>query len=131
MNELAAKYRDRGLVIVALQVRRAPDILTENIVYWLESIRPTVPVFRCGWNPEWPTRTLPWVILFDHEGREVFAGKPERIGPAIDAALAAAPDHVIGGPYQEQKALAKSIRVPNYRHCPGAGTGQKPGAGGG
>lgn len=109
MNELAAKYRDRGLVILALQVRRAPDIKTENIHYWLESIRPTIPVFRLGWDPEWPTRTLPWVILFDHEGKEVFAGKPDRIEATIEQALAAAPDHILGGPYQVQQELAGKI----------------------
>jgi hypothetical protein len=96
-------------VIVALQVRRDPEILTENIVYWLKTIRPAVPVFQLGWNPEWPTSTLPWVILFDHEGRELFAGKPEGIEPAIERALAAAPDHVIGGPYDSRKALAETI----------------------
>jgi PDZ domain len=90
-------------------VRRNPDIKTENIIYWLESIRPAVPVFRLCWNPEWPTRTLPWVILFDHEGREVFAGKPERIEAEIEKTLAAAPDHMIGGPYDKQKALAETI----------------------
>ncbi len=109
MNKLAAKYGDRGLVIVALQVRRRPEILAENIIYWLTSIKPAVPVYRLGWDPEWPTRTLPWVILFDHEGRELFAGKPDRIEPVIEQALAAAPDHMIGGPYKQQKALAESI----------------------
>ena len=109
MNEYAAKYGGRGLVVFALQVRRDPEILAENIVHWLESIKPAIPVFRCGWNPEWPTRTLPWVILFDHEGREVFAGKPEGIEPVVEKTLADAPDSMIGGPYSDQKALAASI----------------------
>jgi len=96
-------------VILALQVRRDRDVLTENVVYWLERLQPTFPVFRCGWNPEWPTRTLPWVVLFDHEGQEAFAGKPKKVEPAIVKALAAAPDHVIGGPYEDRKALAETI----------------------
>jgi hypothetical protein len=96
-------------------VRRDPEVLGENVVWWLERLQPTVPVFRCGWNPEWPTRTLPWVILFDHEGRETFAGKPERVGPAIEKALAAAPDFMIGGPYEERKALAETIAADRAR----------------
>jgi hypothetical protein len=96
-------------VVIAFQVRRAPDVFAENVIFWLERIRPTVPVFRCGWNPEWPTRTLPWVYLFDHRGEEAFAGKPEKVEPEILRALDAAPDFMLGGPYEKRKALVEEI----------------------
>ena len=39
----------------------------------------------------------------------MFAGKPERVEPAIVKALAAAPHPVIGGPHEAHIALAETI----------------------
>jgi hypothetical protein len=109
MNRFAAKYRDRGLLVLAMQVRRDPDVLAENVIHWLERLQPTFPVFRLGWDPEWPARALPWAFLFDHRGKQAFAGRLDRLEPAIVKALDAAPHPVIGGPYEKRKDLARKI----------------------
>jgi hypothetical protein len=48
-------------------------------------------------------------VVFDHEEKRVFAGRLEGMREAVDAALARAPDRLVGGPYTKVKDLAAKI----------------------
>jgi len=109
VNGIVNKYRDRGVVVVGFQCRRNPDVKAENVQWYLNHLRPNFPVCRLGDDWEWPARILPWGLLYDHEGKQIYAGSLGGIGAKIDAALAKAPHWLIGGPYAKLGDLPAKI----------------------
>lgn len=109
MNRLYKRYKDRGVAVVGFQVRRDPDVLENNVVWHLEHLKPNFPVSMLGNDWEWPARYLPWVIVFDHEGKRIYGGNLKGIEKVLDKALDRAPDYVVGGPYEKLGAMAAEI----------------------
>jgi len=109
VNRLVEKYADRGVRVVGFQVRREPEVEENDVVWYLQHLKPNFPVVRLAWTCEWPTRSLPWAIVFDHEGKKIFANHLPGIEKVIDEALERAGDPVIGGPYGKLAELAKKI----------------------
>ncbi|MEN8150208.1 MAG: hypothetical protein ABFS86_10320, partial [Planctomycetota bacterium] len=109
VNQIVAKFRDRGLVVVGFQVRRNPDVLAENVQYYLNYLQPDFPVLRLGDDWDWPAKYLPWGLLYDHTGKQIYAGSLQGIHEKIDAALTKAGDPRIGGPWSELADLAAKM----------------------
>ncbi|MBI4878149.1 MAG: redoxin domain-containing protein, partial [Planctomycetes bacterium] len=74
MNRLAEQYADRGVLVIGFQVARNPVLEENNVVWALHHLRPSFPVAMLGTEWEWPAMYLPWVIVFDHEGRRIYGG---------------------------------------------------------
>jgi len=122
VNRLYEKYRDRGLVVVGFQCRRYPWIIENDLVYACHQLKPLWPVTRRGWVSPWPVSIMPWAAVFDHTGEMVFTGPLKKLEPGLVAALDAAPDYMVGGPYQELAELADTIAAGKDRvgpHMPG------------
>jgi hypothetical protein len=109
VNGLVEKYGGRGLAVVGFQVRRNPEVATNDVVWYLEHLEPAFPVVHVGWTCEWPQAWLPWAVLFDHEGREIHRGGLNGIEPLIEKALDEAPDPLCGGPYDRLRDAAAGI----------------------
>ncbi len=109
MGKIAARYTEKGLLVVGVHVTRRPRIRENNIVYALEHLKPNFPVIDTAWVGQTPVSHLPWVAVFDHEGERIYAGRFDRIGQIVEDALARAPHPVVGGPYGELGQLASEI----------------------
>ena len=109
VNGLVEKYGERGLTVVGFQVRRNPEVETNDVVWYLEHLDPSFPVVHYGWTCEWPQAWLPWAVLFDHEGREIYRGGLQAIEPLIEKALGEAPDPLCGGQYDRLRDAAAGI----------------------
>lgn len=109
MNRLAEQYADRGVLVIGFQVARNPVLEENNVVWALHHLRPSFPVAMLGTEWEWPAMYLPWVIVFDHEGRRIYGGNLPGLEEVLDGALAAAPHHLVGGPYARLAAVAAEI----------------------
>lgn len=109
MNELHARYADKGLLVVGVHITRKPRIRKENIVHALEKLRPAFPVVNTAWVGAMPVSHLPWVAVFDHEGDRIHAGAIQGIGPIVESALERAPHYILGGPYDRLGELAGEI----------------------
>jgi hypothetical protein len=118
MDRLLAKYEDRGVAVIGFQVRRNPDVLRENVSWYLQHLRPTFPVCRLGNDWEWPARILPWVIVFDHRGKRIHAGNVPGIEKVLDAALEKAPDWMFGGPYTKLADVVAKLRKDRHHFGP-------------
>ncbi|MBM4143632.1 MAG: hypothetical protein FJ225_08600 [Lentisphaerae bacterium] len=106
INDLYAKYRERGLVVAGFQCRRFPWIIENHLVYACHRLQPAWPVLYQGWVSPWPVEQMPWAAVFDHTGEMVYAGGLRRLESAVVKALDAAPDYMLGGPYKELAGLA-------------------------
>jgi len=109
VKRLHDKYREKGVVFVGFQVRRSPELKRNNVVWFLERLKPNFPVTRRGWVCEWPVRYLPWAVVFNPAGKKVFADNLPGLEAAIQNALTGAPDYMVGGPYVKLKRLADRI----------------------
>jgi hypothetical protein len=109
VNGLVAKYAPRGVAFVGFQVRRKPEVALNDVVWYLEHLRPRFPVTRLGWVSEWPAQWLPWAVVFDHTGKRIFADNLRGIEAVLDEALETAPDPVVGGPYEHLKTRVAEI----------------------
>jgi hypothetical protein len=115
VNQLVEKYRDRGLVVIGLQVRRNPEVAENDVVWYLERLQPDFPVTRLGWVCGWPVQVLPWAVVFDHWGDSIFADNLPGIEAVLDEALDAAPDWMLGGPYTKLAERAAEIAADRER----------------
>lgn len=114
INDVVKNYKERGVLIVGFQVRRYPfDVPENDCVWFLDQLKPDFPVVRLGWDCEWPALYLPWIVVFNHEGKAIFAGNIPRKGlePLLNDALAKAPDFMVGGSYVRLKAAAERIKA--------------------
>jgi hypothetical protein len=109
VKQLCERFRDRGVVFIGFQVRRDPALRAENVVWALGQLQPNFPVTRRGWVCAWPVSYLPWAVVFDHEGRKIFADNLPGLEAAIRAALDQAPDPLVGGPYRQLSEPAATI----------------------
>lgn len=109
INRLHETYQDRGVQVIGIHVLRRPPIRENNIVFALEELRPNFPVFNCGWVGEIPAEYLPWLALFDHRGRRVFANNLPGLEKVLATTVAQAPDWLIGAPYSKIAELAGRI----------------------
>ncbi len=112
MNQFTATYADKGVAVVGFQVRRNPEVDENDVVWYLEHLRPAFPVTHLGFvQGDWPQAWLPWAVVFDHEGRKAYAGGLEGLAAAVDAALAKAPDYLAGGPYATAAGKAAAAAI--------------------
>jgi PDZ domain-containing protein len=109
VNRLVKRYRDRGVFFIGFQVPREPALETNNVVYYLDYLKPDFPVTRRGWVTAWPVKYLPWAMVFNHKGEKIFAANLPGLEKTIQAALAEAPDYLAGGPYEHLRDLAARI----------------------
>ncbi len=115
MNEIHARYADRGLLVVGVHITRQPRIRKNNIVYALEKLQPHFPVVNTAWVGAMPVSHLPWVAVFDHEGDRIYAGTVQGIGQVIENALTRAPHYIVGGPYDQLTERAAEIAADSAR----------------
>jgi len=121
MNRLNERWRDRGVEVVGFQVRRDPDVLAENVRWYLDHLRPNFPVARLGNDWEWPARILPWVVVFDHTGKRVYGGSAGGLETRLTELVAKTPDWLVGGPYEalaDRAAAIAADREKAGRHLP-------------
>jgi len=109
VSQLNEAYKDRGVALIGFQVRRNPDVLENNVHWAIEHLKPNFPMSMLSNDWDWPARYLPWVIVFNHEGKRIYAGNIQPIKKVLDEALARAPDYLVGGPYEKLAALAQQI----------------------
>ncbi|MHC4470769.1 MAG: TlpA family protein disulfide reductase, partial [Planctomycetota bacterium] len=121
VNRLVERYEEKGLFVIGFQVPRKPMVQENDVVWFLERLAPKFPVVRRGWVCDWPVQWLPWAVVFDHEGKAIFADNLPGVEGVIEEALERAPDYLVGGPYAKLKELAAEIAADREhagRHLP-------------
>jgi hypothetical protein len=109
VNELVRRFAPRGVQFVGVHVRRPVDVAENDVVYMLERLRPAFPVVRLGWDRDWPAGYLPWAVVFDPRGTEVFAANVPGIEDVLEKLVARCPDPLVGGPYEKIAEAAGAI----------------------